>query len=67
MVRTSIIVTLVLVSLFTIGTLIFMIIAIVSKSNCENSESPGCATFSCPDYTGGSVSGGQGKPATRPG
>lgn len=64
MVRTSIIVTLVLVSLFTIGTLIFMIIAIVSKSNCENSESPGCASFSCPDATDPT---GQGKPATRPG
>lgn len=64
MVRTSIIVTLVLVSLFTIGTLIFMIIAIVSKSNCENSESPGCAAFSCPDPTDPT---GKGKPATRSG
>lgn len=62
MVRTSIIVTLVLVSLFTIGTLIFMIIAITSKSSCENSESPGCASFSCPDVTDPT---GQGRPATR--
>lgn len=62
MVRTSIIVTLVIVSLFTIGTLVFMIIAIISKSNCENSESPGCAAFSCPSLND---PGGQGQPATR--
>jgi hypothetical protein len=62
MVRTSIIVSLVLVSLFAIGKAIFMIIAIINKSNCEGTESGQCPTFSCPNPTD---PGGKGTPATR--
>jgi len=60
MVRTSIIVTLVLACLFTLGTLIFMIIAIVDKSSCESTESSQCPKYMCP-----SADGKEGYPATR--
>lgn len=62
MVRTSIIVSLVLVCLFAIGTAIFMVIAIVNKSSCEGTESGQCASFSCPNPTD---PGGKGTPAIR--
>lgn len=62
-ISTSVIVSLVIASILAIAALGFMIFAIIQKSNCENTESAQCATFTCPDPNDPTA---KGTPAVRP-
>ena len=44
---TGIIVAIVIAALLMIGALVFMIVSIIQKNNCENSEDPTCPKLSC--------------------